>query len=224
MEYTETQRFPNSLQKVFFRGREEKMNILANVFQPYLSGEILDVGCDRQFLKPRVTGRYIGIDRYGTPDIYVNVEEGLPFKDQSFETIIAMDILEHLEHIHAAFDELTRVASRRLIIGLPNMYEWRSRLLFLMGRKMSGKYGLPIERPADRHRWLFSFWQARQFVHYRGKHQGFHVVQEVIGYYRYNNLVAKWMTTLGSFLPPDKISLFVYHYWALLERTSPNQV
>jgi len=61
------------------------------------------------------------------------------------------------------------------------MYEWRYRLLFMMGKKLSGKYGLPSERPIDRHRWLFSLDDATSFIRFRATKNGFSIIQEVSG-------------------------------------------
>jgi hypothetical protein len=107
--------------------------------------------------------------------------------------------LEHLDNIHYAFDELCRVARRYVIIGLPNMYEWRFRVMFLMGKRLSGKYGLPVEPPQDRHRWLFSLKEARCFVQERALKLGF----------KYLNYVRKSLdiTTTDNFCPEPLLSL-----------------
>lgn len=56
---------------------------------------------------------------------------------------MALDVLEHTNTIHHAFDELCRVARRHVIIALPNQYEIHDRWLTVRGRNRSGKYGLP---------------------------------------------------------------------------------
>ncbi len=98
------------------------------------------------------------------------------------------------------------------------MYEWRFRLMFLLGKKLLGKYGLTIDPPADRHRWLFSLREARSFVQERGSRQGFKVREEVIGYFRYRRLLPSIITAIGKGLGQAGINLFTYHYWAVLER------
>lgn len=176
---------------VQFRGREDKLVLLGKIFLDYLQGSVLDVGCDRRSLSQVVTGPYLGVDISGTPDVVVNVEHGLPFRDRSFDTVVAFDILEHLDNIHYVFDELCRVAQRYVIIGLPNMYEWRFRVMFLMGKRLSGKYGLPVEPPQDRHRWLFSLKEACCFVQERALKSGFKLREEIIGYYSYRQLLPR---------------------------------
>ena len=66
---------------------------------------------------------------------------------------MALDVLEHTDDIYRANEELFRVARKNVIIALPNAYEVKGRLKFLIGRTLSGKYGLPLDPPSDRHRW-----------------------------------------------------------------------
>ena len=133
---------------VTFRGRHNKLTQLSNLYRQYLSGRVLDVGCDAKYLETVIDGRYIGVDIHGSPDVVINLEQGLPFHSKTFSTIVALDIIEHCDNIHFAVDELFRVADRNLIIGIPNMYEWHFRLLYLLGRTPSGKYGLQQDPPS----------------------------------------------------------------------------
>jgi len=152
------------LKDLAFREREDKIALVGYVFRDYLIGDVLDVGCDAKHLSASVQGRYVGLDFAGWPDVRGSAEAGLPFQNQAFDTVVALDVLEHLNHLHLAFDELCRVSQRFIIVGLPNMYEWRFRLKFLLGQRLSEKYGLPGEPPADRHRWLFNLKEARSLV------------------------------------------------------------
>lgn len=205
------------LRYVSFRGRKDKLAEVAQLFSDYLKGDVLDVGCDARHLSSLVQGRYVGVDIAGSPDIQVNVEEGLPFCNRSFDTVVAFDVLEHCDRIHFVFDELCRIARSYVVIGLPNMYEWRFRLMFLLGMKLSGKYGLSSEPSADRHRWLFSLNEAREFVQERGAKNGFRVCEEALGYYGYRRCLPKLLTKLGKTIGPAWASLFAYHYWANLK-------
>lgn len=92
---------------------------------------------------------------------------------------MCLDVLEHLENIHACFDELCRVSAEWIIISLPNPY---NDLLnyFRSGKYMNREknmkfYGLPKEREADRHKWFFSAYEAREFVSCRAKKNGFSI-------------------------------------------------
>lgn len=206
---------------VLYRGREDKLEALAAALAPYLSGSVVDVGCDRCALRAHLPGPYVGLDAGGEPDVRCNLEEGLPLEDRSWDTAVAMDVLEHLERAHAVFDELCRVASRYVIVGLPNMYEWRFRLQYLLGGPVSGKYGLPPQPPEDRHRWLLSLGDARRFVRERGDAAGFVVERELLGYYHYRRPVPRLVSMVGVRLAPHGAGLLAYAYWAVLARTSP---
>ena len=207
---------------VEFRGREDKLVLVGQLFKTYLKGSVLDVGCDRKHLSGFVKGTYFGIDISSSPDAFVNVEYGLPFRDKSFDTVVAFDILEHIEKVHFLFDELCRVARQYVIVGLPNMYEWRFRLMFLLGKPLSGKYGLPAEPPQDRHRWLFPLSEARHFVAIRASNCGFRIREEVIAYYSYRKILPRLLVLIGRAigLPTN---LLAYHYWAVIERMGGSQ-
>ena len=56
---------------------------------------------------------------------------------------MALDDLEHTDKIYAAFAELARVSRRYVLVALPKAYEVASRVRFLRGQPLSGKYGLP---------------------------------------------------------------------------------
>lgn len=72
------------------------------------------------------------------------------------------------------------------------MAEWRNRLSFLLyGKIMGEKYGLPVNKPVDRHKWLFCLHEAVRFVRERGKINGFVLIKEIEGYYRYRKWIAR---------------------------------
>ena len=201
-----------------FRGREDKLTMAGALLSRYLCDDVLDVGCDQRHLKNFVGARYVGIDIGGKPDVVADLECGLPFRDRSFDCVVGFDVLEHIDDLHLLFDEMCRVSREHVIIGLPNAYEWRFRVMMLLGRNLSGKYGLPPDRPADRHRWMFSLREAVEFIRQRGDRNGYRLAEEIVGYYRYHNLLAKLVTRTGAMMGKQGINLFAYHYWAVLRR------
>ena len=108
-----------------FNNRVERTQFLVNKFGKYLTGEILDVGCDQAPLKDIVKSiKYTGIDIDGKPTIKVDLEriDRLPFVDREFEVVVCCDVLEHIDNLHQIFGEIVRVAKRQslypfLIIG-----------------------------------------------------------------------------------------------------------
>ena len=92
--------------------------------------------------------------------------------------VVALDVLEHTDDIYYSFAELCRVARHHVLLVLPNLYEIGIRKRVFFGQRISGKYGLPVNPPMDRHRWMFSFREAENFTHAMAKKCGLEVVGE----------------------------------------------
>ncbi len=178
-------------------------------------GTVLDVGCRSGKLREILQGSdvaYIGMDLLSPASVVANFEAGLPFKNMSCDLVVALDVLEHIDHFHFGFSEACRVTSRYLVVCLPNMYHFSSRILYLLGRNVSGKYGLPPEPPPDRHRWLFGFYEARETVKKMAESERMGVVDEFA-------LIGPRQAKLaGTWLPARAPNLFARFYVALLER------
>jgi len=97
--------------------------------------KILDVGCGRLSpLKFTKKGSYrVGIDHYepyikaskklAIHDKYILADaKNLPFKDNSFQVVIAIEIIEHLKKQDSfkIIKEMERVASKKMILTTPN--------------------------------------------------------------------------------------------------------
>ena len=188
-----------------------KFRAMVQAFPEIWVSSILDVGSRSRKLQGALPNRevhYCGLDLHPPADVIGDVAH-LPFDDESFDTVVALDVLEHTDDIYKAFHELCRVALKYLLICLPNAYEIKIRLKFLLGLRLSGKYGLPLDSPDDRHRWLFSFREAKTFIHTMGRQHGFEVMAEgsligprrgfVIGRLmvnRFPNLLSPWYVAL----------------------------
>ncbi|MFZ5585793.1 MAG: class I SAM-dependent methyltransferase [Thermodesulfobacteriota bacterium] len=153
-------------------------------YRPYLEGRrILDVGADQRHLARHLdpAAHYWGVGLGGEPDQELDLEGGvLPFGDREFDTVLCLDVLEHLESLHRVFDECCRVAAGHLIVALPNAWAAFFQSLRLepgQRAKALKFYGLPLEPPADRRRWFFSDAQAEQFLRRRGARNGWDVVE-----------------------------------------------
>ena len=97
---------------------------------------ILEIGCsdDYKFLK-EISTDYYGVD-YIKPKINIpnftkqdfNYNIKLPFKDNFFDVVIALDVLEHINLRHLIMKELKRVTKPNaiFIISLPNDFSYQA--------------------------------------------------------------------------------------------------
>lgn len=164
--------------------RKSKATYIAKKYRAILQGSVLDVGCDQAPLRALVAdpSRYLGVDIALPPvtaaDRAVNLDrEDLPFAARSFDTVVCTDVLEHLERCHAIFDQLCAIANRYVIVSLPNPARNFAQALGLNSGGVLKYYGLPVDPPADRHRWFFGADDARRFFEERGRRAGFAVDQ-----------------------------------------------
>lgn len=155
------------LQTPNFSVREERTQWVFDRFEPlFRDGPVLDVGCYQAPMRSFIgADRYTGVDFVGDPDIQLNLEQAqtLPFTDGAFQTVMCIEVLEHLNNLHALARELFRVSSQHVLISLPNA--WRdARVKIERGKGSIAHYGLPLEAPPDRHKWFFNADEARAFL------------------------------------------------------------
>ena len=162
-----------------YTDRATKQAWIAARYAPILTSTILDVGCDQKTLARHLpaSARYTGVDIAPPADIVLNLDVPgavLPFPDRAFDTVLCCDVLEHLERIHAVFDELCRVSASRVLISLPNPL--RNLIDAIKAGASTLKfYGLPTDPPADRHRWFFGAEEAARFLTTRAARNHFSV-------------------------------------------------
>jgi len=128
---------------------------------------VLDVGCRKGELREHLPekARYVGLDLLPPADVIASAEEPLPFDDDSFESVVLADVLEHLNDPHRALDEAMRVARRPVVVLLPNIFTLLIRIYFAaLGRMPSQKYAFGPEPKGDRHRWIMNFDEAASFT------------------------------------------------------------
>lgn len=146
--------------------RADRSGYIYATYQRYFGSRVLDVGCDQALLKDLAPGmKYTGVDMGGKADVVLNLDkiERLPFDNDSFDCVICSDVLEHLDNLHLVFSELIRVSNRYIIISWPNAW-MAARIPMQRGEGSFRHYGLPPEKPADRHKWFFNLSEAMDFV------------------------------------------------------------
>ncbi len=213
-----------------YTDRKTKASYVFDKYQTILKGAVLDVGSDNCYLRD-LLGRdikYTGIGIGGNPDIEVNLEkQAIPFDDDSFDCVMCLDVLEHVDNIHVVFDELCRVSKRYVIISLPNSY--RDFFGMLFGSKSDKAlnfkyYGLPVNRPDDRHKWFFSNSDAAAFIEAKAGLNDMAIVQtDSEGSGRAKTLpslvkrAALHIAAKGMCV--DASDLYYKTYWSVLEKT-----
>ena len=104
-----------------------------------LTDSILEIGCGRGRTIKIISEKYPLKNVTGL-DIVINSKlkkeaksivfkegsaEELPFKDNSFDTVICTHVLEHLVDYHKAIKEIRRVAKRKFIIIVPKQRPYK---------------------------------------------------------------------------------------------------
>jgi|RhiMetdeSRZDD1v2_1073273.scaffolds.fasta_scaffold121086_2 SAM-dependent methyltransferase len=82
---------------------------------------VLDLGCGATPHRPmceRAGFRYVGLDYKNEVAPILGDAHALPFRDESFELIVSMNVLEHLQYPPVAYAEVRRVLQKRgVLIG-----------------------------------------------------------------------------------------------------------
>lgn len=223
-----------------YKSREGRNKFLVEKFGKYIKGDILNLGGGgERFLEKYLKemgysySKYVEIDIAGNPDLKLNLEKDLPlpFEDNSFDTVIATDVLEHLDNLHEVFDEIVRVCKEHIIISLPNpvldsLAYWRGKVYkddSVDRKKYYGKYmkfyGLPFEKPMDRHKWFFNYEDVLEFMEYQSNKysltlEKFFLVENV------RTFKAKFIYNLLKYTLGDRIAknFSIMAIWVILKK------
>jgi len=104
------------------------MPTLEEISKKYTKGRLLDVGAGRlthkMMLSPLVES-YLSLDKFiAHPGLNFTADllKGLPFKDESFDTVFCSQVLEHLPHPKRALREMSRILKKEghLILSVPH--------------------------------------------------------------------------------------------------------
>ena len=149
-------------------------------FADSLSGSVADIGSRAFELISETLGVTVtGVDKNNaTLASFDWDKEKLPFGDRSFDTVLCLDTLEHITDFHTAFTDLLRISRGTVIISLPNCWKSTPREI-LQGYSTRESYGLPVEKPMDRHRWYMNTEDIEDFMFYNAQKNGFNLTDIV---------------------------------------------
>jgi ubiquinone/menaquinone biosynthesis C-methylase UbiE len=105
---------------------------MVELIQKRAGSEILDIGCGIGVNSIELNKRGFRCVGIETDEMLVeaakkNIEayhmkaEGLHFADKCFDTVIMVEVLEHIENPEAALSEIKRVTRKNLILSVPNL-------------------------------------------------------------------------------------------------------
>lgn len=165
-------------EKFFFPIRRET---ITSLLSPYFSlgsnKKILDVGSSNgriaKMLQDEVGGEFVGVDILVQPETYIPIKEydgrNLPFPDNSFDYVMLVDVLHHVEDQPNLLREMKRVSRQYILI---KDHYWNNRLDFLIlkiadyiGNK---PYGVKI---------LYKYWQMADW-HRAFTESDLHIIKE----------------------------------------------
>ena len=183
----------------FFPKDISRYMLVKEHFPQVLKGSVADIG-SREFEKisSALGVSVTGIDKNNTTLASFDWDkEPLPFSNKQFDTVLCLDTLEHITDFHTAFADLLRIAKSNVVISLPNCWR-RTPKDILTASSTRESYGLPVEKPFDRHRWYMSTEDIEDFMFYNAKKNGF-VVSGLI-YHTPTPLWRHWLLALSRFI------------------------
>lgn len=135
----ENKRWQESPQKIEFRHRA--------CLDLVTDGTVLDIGCGDGLLLSLLREKGIestGVDisikavehcrAIGFTTIEHSLDNPLPFADNSFDTVVLLDVLEHVYEPLSVLLEARRIARTRVIVGVPNFSSLPARAQTLLGK------------------------------------------------------------------------------------------
>ena len=74
-----------------------------------------------------------------------NVTRGLPFADGAFDTVTALEVLEHIEELQEALEEIHRLAKRNIVISVPSKEDDNPEHIHLLTKEKFTKLLAPFD-------------------------------------------------------------------------------
>ncbi len=157
-------------------------------FPEAFKGSVADIGDRNGSINTLIDSKAATVDKNNSDlESFDWDKEKLPFKDGEFDSVFCLDTLEHITDIHSSFDDLLRISRDHVVVSLPNCWKKTPKEIW-RGRGMRNSYGLPVEKPMDRHRWYMNTEDIEDFYFYNAKKNGF----ETVGLMYFAPKIASW--------------------------------
>ncbi len=170
----------NPLQKILINNF---YNYLISVVRDLEINSVLDVGCGEGFTLNKLYEEKIGKKLEGVDFLEKAVEIGkklhphltlnrgdiykLGYKNDSFDLVMATEVLEHLEDPKKGLEELTRVSKKYLLLSVPNEPFFMGANL-LRGKNLS-RFGNDIEH--------IQHWTSKSFQQFTIQNSEFRILK-----------------------------------------------
>ena len=126
---------------------DRRLSAIADEVVARAPARTLDLGCGEGVLLRALAARLpedstlVGMDVVRPPDgaqwhaVTGDIAGRLPFVDDSFDVVIAGEVIEHVPHPDLMLSEIRRVLapSGRLVLSTPNIVGWANRILVPLG-------------------------------------------------------------------------------------------
>lgn len=151
----------------FYQPRKnQRYIVLRDRLFSFVGEKVLDVGSRDDSAECFLGKKVVLIDKNNTNlDKWDWEKHPIPFEDESFDTVICFDTLEHINDIHGSFEDLMRVTKGTLLISLPNCWKKQIKKMLTL-HPGQASYGIPPEKPMDRHKWFFNTEDVDNFLTY----------------------------------------------------------
>ena len=142
-------------------------------------GEILQILRSRGFVLRGTNFEASGPSLDGIPiDYGVDLRQPLPYDDASFDVLLLVEVIEHLENHRLALTELARILKPGglLIMTTPNIMRLNSRLhFFLSGYHKTKRRFIPFDTPLENAHRFHNYPIDLPILYYLGKQNGLEI-------------------------------------------------
>ena len=206
----------NSIQKFQNIGWEHPLELLGfnkkMVLDSFKENSVLDIGCGDGFLLKKLLEKNknikaLGVDispvalgkakENGIDTMLSDITEALPFENNSFESVLLLDVLEHMFQPEPVLKEAARIAERYVYISVPNFVSLPARMQVLFGK-------VPENNTLRKGH---IFWTTRKVLHSLIKKCGLKIEKEVYTTFWEDKLILGLVMKVLAKIKPELFTL-----------------